>query len=151
MLSFRICMLSFSFLDDVLLRDSGFDNSCFGFLFIRNHVPLGSLQALLQLHCAVCSLAWAVSHWIFKEFISSIDLLIYPTENNALQWYNPFPLSLYLEIYQGSDMQLAYDNQMMIVYRDNCSHGLKGCNSAARMNYFFLSQNISVISYIIAP
>lgn len=46
-------MLSFSFQDDVLLRDGGFDNSCFGFLFIRNHVPLGSLPALLQLHCAV--------------------------------------------------------------------------------------------------
>lgn len=57
MLSFRIYMLSFRFLDDVLLHDSGFDDSCFAFLFIRNHVPLGSSPALLQLHCVVCSLA----------------------------------------------------------------------------------------------
>lgn len=60
-------------------------------------------------------------------------------------------LSLYLESYQGLAMQLAYDNQMMILYRDKSSHCPKCCDRAARINYFFISQYNTVIYYIIAP
>lgn len=142
MFSFMICMLSLSFMDDVLCGN-GFANSWFGFLFIWSHLP-PSYQPYYSFIVYTVLLHEPLTIGSSKNLSEVLTCFLSIRKTTYCSHRTPLR-SLYFKSHRGSDTQLAHDNRMLILYRDNCPHGPKCCDRAARMNYLFLSQNNTLI------